>query len=88
MASLPSSTSTLTHLLTFIAGMAVGKAIDQDELNAYRSSSEDGIAGFFAKMRRRMKSCAVGAVVLGLVYAVGRKAITGGDGGRNRVEKE
>ena len=80
MASLPSSGSALTHILTFLAGIAVGKAIDQDELNAYRSSNEDGLKGFFARMRRRVKGAAAGFVVMGLLYSVGRKALTGGSG--------
>ncbi|KAL7519565.1 hypothetical protein ACHAWX_004323 [Stephanocyclus meneghinianus] len=79
MASLPSSTTTLTHLLTFLAGIIVGKAIDQDELNAYRVSNEDGIAGFVAKIRRQIKTCVFGGVILGLVYSVGRRALTGGN---------
>ena len=74
MASLPSSASAFTHVITFLAGVAVGKSIDQDELNAYRSSNES----FFAKMQRRIKGAAAGFVVLGLAYAVGRRAIVGG----------
>lgn len=80
MASLPSSTSALSHIFTFLAGVAVGKAIDQDELNAYRSSNEDGLTRFFARMRRRMKGCAAVALVMGLVYSsIGRRAIAGGN---------
>jgi hypothetical protein len=86
MASLPSSTSTLTHMFAFLVGIAAGKAIDQDELNAYRSGNESGLSGFFAKMRRRVKGVAAGFVVLGLVYSVGRRAITGG-GDADKVSK-
>jgi hypothetical protein len=83
MASLPSSATALTHILTFVAGIAVGKAIDQDELNAYRSSNE----GFFARIRRRIKGFAAGFVVLGLIYSVGRKALTGGGGKDDKLNK-
>jgi hypothetical protein len=65
-------------MFAFLVGIAAGKAIDQDELNAYRSGNESGLSGFFAKMRRRVKGVAAGFVVLGLVYSVGRRAITGG----------
>ena len=85
MASLPSTTSAFTHTLTFLAGIAVGKSIDQDELNAYRSSNEDGWSGVFARMRRRIKGAAAGFVVLGLVYSIGRRAIGGGED--SKVEK-
>mmetsp|Transcript_19067 Transcript_19067/g.41263 ORF Transcript_19067/g.41263 Transcript_19067/m.41263 type:complete len:88 (+) Transcript_19067:153-416(+) len=75
MASFPSSSTAFTHLLTFLVGVAIGKSIDADELNAYRSSNDDSI---FAKLRRRMKSVVLGGVVVGLVGFVGKRALMGG----------
>ena len=80
MASLPSSSTTFTHLLALLAGVAIGKSIDADELTAYRSSTAEDI---WAKLRRRIKTILAGGVVLGLIFKTGRMAIGGllGDGG-------
>ncbi|KAL9188943.1 hypothetical protein ACHAXT_011433 [Thalassiosira profunda] len=85
MASLPSSASAFTHLLALLAGIAVGKSMDADELNAYRSSNED----LWSRVRRRIKSVAVGGIVLGLVVKVGGKAVRGllGNGGGGGSEE-
>ena len=76
MSSLPSSSSrtAFTHLLTFLAGVVVGKAIDADELAAYRSSNDDDV---WTKVRRRLKSIAAGTVILTLVVKVGSRALLG-----------
>ena len=73
MASLPSSATTFTHLLALLTGVVIGKSIDADELDAYRSSES-----IFASMRRRLKSTIVVGLVLGLVVKVGKRAIMGG----------
>jgi len=78
MASLPSGTTTFTHLLALLAGVVIGKSIDADELDAYRSSNDESI---FASLRRRLKSTIVVGLVLGLVVKVGTRAIMG-DGGK------
>ena len=57
----------------------MGKSIDADELNAYRSSHDD----IWTKIRRRMKSILAGTVVLTLVVATGRRALLGGSGGES-----
>ena len=72
MASLPSGTTTFTHLLALLAGVVIGKSIDADELDAYRSSNDESI---FASLRRRLKSTIVVGLVLGLVVKVGTRAI-------------
>ena len=78
MASLPSSSTAFTHLLALIAGVAIGKSIDADELDAYRAGTDD----FWAKIRRRIKSVLVGGVVLTLIYKTGSMTMRGimGDG--------
>ena len=69
-----------THLLALFAGICIGKSIDADELDAYRSSSHTNDSTF-VRLRRRMKSMAVTGIVLGLIVRAGRMAIVGGMGG-------
>lgn len=82
MASLPSSSSAFTHLLALCAGVIIGKSIDADELNAYRSSAGENL---WTRIRRQMKSVLVGGVVLGLIVKTGGMAIGGllGNGGHD-----
>jgi hypothetical protein len=78
MASLPNTATTtscaFTHLLALLTGIVIGKSIDADELNAYRSSSSyaDDI---WTRIRRQMKSILVGGVVLGLLVKTGSAAM-------------
>ena len=78
MASLPtsssSSTTAFTHLLALLAGIVIGKSIDADELNAYRSSSSYG-DDLWTRLRRQMKSILVGGIVLGLIVKTGSGAM-------------
>ena len=85
MASLPSSSSAFTHLLALVTGILIGKSIDADELQAYRSSSGDNI---WTKIRRQMKSVLVGGVVLGLIAKTGSMAIGGLLGGEEASREE
>ncbi|KAL3789820.1 hypothetical protein ACHAW5_011243 [Stephanodiscus triporus] len=82
MASLPFPTSgkkaAFTHLLALFAGVVIGKSIDADKLEAYRSSSNDGA---LARIRRRSKSFLVSVIVLGLIVKTFRMAIGDGGGG-------
>ena len=80
MASLPSSSTAFTHLLALVAGIAIGKSIDADELTAYRSSTSDNIG---TRIRRQMKSILVGSILVGLVIKTGSAAMRGllGNGG-------
>ena len=80
MASLPSSSTAFTHLLALVAGIAIGKSIDADELTAYRSSTSDNIG---TRIRRQMKSILVGSILVGLVIKTGNAAMRGllGNGG-------
>ncbi|KAL7547040.1 hypothetical protein ACHAWF_010362 [Thalassiosira exigua] len=82
MASLPSSGAAFTHLLALLAGAAIGKSIDADELAAYRSSGDT----FWTKLRRKMKGIVAGGVALGLIYKTGSWAARGllGDGSGRR----
>ena len=75
MASLPSSSTAFTHLLALLAGVAIGKSMDATELNAYRSSADEGV---LTKIRRKMREILIGGVVLGLLYKTGRMAIGSG----------
>ena len=84
MASLPTHHSygkgyAFTHLLALLAGICIGKSIDADELDAYRSSSSNDTA--FVRIRRRLKSMAITGIVLGLIVRTGRMPIGGGDDG-------
>mmetsp|Transcript_7724 Transcript_7724/g.16531 ORF Transcript_7724/g.16531 Transcript_7724/m.16531 type:complete len:90 (+) Transcript_7724:110-379(+) len=76
-----------THLLTFLAGVAVGKAIDADELQAYRSSHEEDT---WSRIRRRIKSLLAGTVILSLLVKTGSWALSGdrNDASQARVGKE
>jgi hypothetical protein len=79
MASLiPGKKAAFTHLLALLAGIVIGKSIDADELEAYRSSSNDGA---MTRLRRRVKSILVTGIVLGLIVKTGRMAIGDGGGG-------
>ena len=102
MASLPTNTSNtttiaaFTHLLALFAGIVIGKSIDADELNAYRSSSSYYADDVWTRIRRQMKSIIVGGVVLGLLVKTGSAAMGsfllgsstsgGGGGGDKNVE--
>lgn len=77
MASLltPSNTTAaFTHLLALVAGIVIGKSIDADELNAYRSSSSYA-DDLWTRIRRQMKSIIVGGVALGLLMKTGSAAM-------------
>ncbi|KAL3764416.1 hypothetical protein ACHAWU_004922 [Discostella pseudostelligera] len=83
MASLPTSptsttaagsSSAFTHLLALVAGIIIGKSIDADELNAYRSSSSYA-DDLWTRIRRQMKSMIVGGVVLGLLVKTASEAM-------------
>lgn len=77
MASLPTTSNTtaaFTHLLALITGIVIGKSIDADELNAYRSSSSYA-DDLWTRIRRQMKSVIVGGVVLGLLVKTGSAAM-------------
>lgn len=63
MASLPSTSSLTTHIVAFLTGVAVGKSLDADELNAYRSANET----VWSKLGRQLKYVLAGGVVMGLV---------------------
>mmetsp|Transcript_30782 Transcript_30782/g.48251 ORF Transcript_30782/g.48251 Transcript_30782/m.48251 type:complete len:85 (+) Transcript_30782:280-534(+) len=69
MASLTSSLT--THFVAFLTGMAVGKSLDAEELNAYRSSNET----VWTKFSRKLKYVVAGSVVLGLVAKLGSNAL-------------
>ena len=89
MASLPSSRTAFTHLLALVAGIAIGKSIDADELTAYRSSTSDNI---FTRLRRQMKSILVGSILVGLVIKTGSATMRGllgggGEEGRDGSER-
>jgi hypothetical protein len=79
MASLTSGKmAAFTHLLALLAGIVIGKSIDADELEAYRSSSNDGA---MTRIRRGVKSILVTGIVMGLIVKTGRMAIGDGGGG-------
>ncbi len=65
--------SAFTHLLTFLAGVAVGKAVDADELQAYRSSHEEDT---WSRIRRRIKSILAGTIILTLLVKTGTRAMS------------
>ena len=57
----------VSHLVVFAAGVAVGKGMDADELNAYRSAHEST----FDKIRRKAGHITMGlAVVVTLALTV------------------
>ena len=71
MASLPTTSSLTTHFIAFITGMVVGKSLDAEELNAYRSANET----VWTKLGRQLKYALAGSVVLGLVVKLGSTAL-------------
>ena len=71
MASLPSTTSLTTHLFAFLAGVAAGKSLDAEELNAYRSANET----FMSRVGRRLKYFLAGSALFGLVIKLGSSAL-------------
>mmetsp|Transcript_11377 Transcript_11377/g.17119 ORF Transcript_11377/g.17119 Transcript_11377/m.17119 type:complete len:86 (-) Transcript_11377:18-275(-) len=77
MASLPSTSSLTTHFVAFLTGVAIGKSLDAEELNAYRSANET----VWTKLGRQLKYFVAGSVVLGLVAKLGSTALLkNGDG--------
>jgi hypothetical protein len=55
-----------SHTLVFLAGLAVGKYIDHDELSTYREAHES-LGG---KWRRRAGNAAIGVIALGTISMV------------------
>jgi hypothetical protein len=58
----------LSHGIVFLGGCVLGKLINQDELETYRSIHESGISRF----RRNTTTIALTIVSLGTVYMVVR----------------
>jgi hypothetical protein len=86
MASLPSTSSLTTHFVAFLTGVVIGKSLDAEELNAYRSAHET----VWSKLGRQLKILFAGGVVLGLVAKIGTTALlkngegkSGGAAGNN-----
>jgi hypothetical protein len=71
MASLPSTSSLTTHFVAFLTGVVIGKSLDAEELNAYRSAHET----VWSKLGRQLKYLLAGGVVLGLVAKIGSNAL-------------
>lgn len=71
MASLPTTSSLTTHFIAFLSGVVVGKSLDAEELNAYRSANET----MWTKLGRQLKYFVAGSVVLGLVAKLGSTAL-------------
>mmetsp|Transcript_522 Transcript_522/g.869 ORF Transcript_522/g.869 Transcript_522/m.869 type:complete len:86 (+) Transcript_522:207-464(+) len=71
MASLPTTSSLTTHFIVFLTGVVVGKSLDAEELNAYRSANET----MWTKLGRQLKYFVAGSVVLGLVAKLGSTAL-------------
>ncbi|KAL7433028.1 hypothetical protein ACHAXM_003376 [Skeletonema potamos] len=87
MASLPSTSSLTTHFVAFLTGVVIGKSLDAEELNAYRSAHET----VWSKLGRQLKILFAGGVVLGLVAKIGTTALlkngegkSGGAAGNNK----
>lgn len=55
-----------SHAVFFVAGFAVGKLVDHEELMTYRDAHE----GFGARWRRRAGNAALGVAVLGAMTVV------------------
>jgi hypothetical protein len=55
-----------THGLVFIGGFALGKMINQDELEAYRSIHESSIT----KFRRNATTVAFSILAVGTLYVI------------------
>jgi hypothetical protein len=55
-----------SHGVVFIGGFALGKMINQDELEAYRSIHESSIT----KFRRNATTVAFGVLAIGTLYVV------------------
>ena len=60
----PARALLISHVVVFVAGFAIGKKIDSDELEAYRSINESD----FARLRRNLGTAVLG---LGAAGAVG-----------------
>jgi hypothetical protein len=58
----------LSHTVFFVAGFAVGKLIDRDELETYRAIHETG----FTKFRRMAEKVALGMLAIGTVIVAVR----------------
>jgi hypothetical protein len=58
----------LSHSVVFIGGCVLGKLINQDELETYRSIHESGIS----KFRRNATTAAFAIITVGTVYMVVR----------------
>ena len=63
-------TMLLSHSVVFIGGCVLGKMINQDELETYRSIHESGIT----KFRRHATTAAFAILSVGTVYLVVRVA--------------
>ena len=62
----------LSHGVVFIGGCVLGKMINQDELETYRSIHESGIT----KFRRNAATAAFAILSVGTIYMVVRIATT------------
>jgi hypothetical protein len=56
----------LSHCIVFVGGFAVGKMINQDELEIYRSIHESNVT----KFRRNATTIAFSILAVGTLYAV------------------
>ena len=84
MASLPSTSSFTTHLIALLTGVAIGKSLDAEELNAYRSAHET----LWSRVGRRVKYFLAGSIVLGLIAKVGSATLLkNGEEGKSGASK-
>jgi alpha-tubulin suppressor-like RCC1 family protein len=58
----------VTHIVIFGAGMLVGKGLNEDELNAYRSANET----WGTKLRRQATKISLGVASLAVVVIAAR----------------
>lgn len=72
-------TSLLTHGVVFIGGCVLGKMINQDELDTYRSIHESSIT----KFRRGATTAAFAILSVGTIVFVARMASTSTRGVRD-----
>ena len=83
MASLPSTSSLTTHFIALLAGVAIGKSLDAEELNAYRSVHET----VMSRVGRRVKYLLAGSIVLGLVVKLGSATLLKNGEGKGVASK-
>lgn len=61
-----------THMIVFVTGFAIGKLIDYDELQQYRSSYE----GRWTRIRRQVTGGCVALVSIGAVTLIAKAIST------------